>query len=477
MRGIVATLLLALVIGCGNSGSGGGGGGGGFGVGNTPTLLNMADAAPDRVLALSLQVLDVQLHQTSAATFSVLNHPGGVTVEMTHRQALFEPLTLNATTIPQGTYDSVIITLGPAAVTFLDDAGVVQQDLAATVTSSTTTVPLPSTFGSGGTPMVVNVQFLPSSVSINTTTNKATITPAYTVAVVAAATAATQTEASGLVRQITGVLTATPASGTTAFTISSSQLANPLTINTDGSTTFTGDLANFGSMSASNIVQVQAVTVTGTPNLLAKTIDGENAGVGLTTGADLQGVITTEVVSLVSPFNVDSLIFRVQNVATTAAPPPLALGSAITVSDFTTAPTTFVIDQQDVDLTNLAGTFTPAFDRIHIRRAQDVSAIYSSAATTTAPKKLKLKLQTLAGTVGAISNGGVLNQQILVFTPPPDSVFTLLTGQATLTVVQQPSTVSLGTTVAPGNPLHVRGLLFFDTVSGGYFLVADQFTP
>jgi hypothetical protein len=474
-RGVIAAVLLTLVIGCGfPGGNGGGGGGGGGGAVPTPTLLNLADAAPDRVLALSLTITEIKFHQTSGASVSALNSAGGLTVEMTHRQALFEPINLTTTTILPGTYDSAVITLASAAVTFVDNAGVVQQDLSPTITGATTTVSLPANFVNSGptTPIVLNVQFLPSSVSINLTTNKATITPAYTVAAVLAATpTTTQNEATGLVRQITGTLTATPAAGATTFTISSSQLANPLTINTDGSTALSGDVSNFPSLVAGNIVEVQAVTVTSTPNLLAKTIDGENAGVGMTTGADLQGAITTEVVNLLAPFNVDSFAFRVQNAASTSAAPPL--GSAITVSDFS-APTTFVIDQQDVDLTNLP--FTAAFDRVHIRRVQDISAIYASAAATTAPKKLKLKLQTMAGTVGVISNGSVINQQLIVFTPPADSIFTLLTGQTTLTVIQQPSTVAAAA-ATPGNPLHVRGLLFFDTVSGKYFLVADQFTP
>ena len=482
---IIVPLLLTLVTGCGFLGGaiGTGSGGGGFATANG--LLNLADAAPDRVLALSFHISDVKVHQTSGASVSMLNNPAGLTVEMTHRQALFEPINLSQT-LAQGTYDSVTITFTTAAVTFLDDAGVVQQDAAATVTTNTTTVILPATVLLTNTvPMVLNLQFQPSSVTINLLTNKATITPTFTATAVLAPSGA-QTEANGLVRQITGVVTATPPAGATKFTISSSQLANPLTIDTDASTIYStsppGDIANFGSLVAGNIVQVQAVTVpgisglaVGLPNLLAKLIDGENAGVGLTTGADLQGVVTSESVDVLTPFNVDAFIFRVQNVASTAAPP--TLGGPITVNDFS-APTVFLIDQQDVDLTNIPpALFTPLFDRVHLRRAQEISAIYAVAGTTTAPKKIKLKLQTMPGTVVSIINGGVIGQSLIVFQPPADSIFTLLTGQTTLTVIQQPSTVVLGTVPAPGNPMHARGLLFFDTVSGTYFLVADQLTP
>lgn len=72
-----------------------------------------------------------------------------------------------------------------------------------------------------------------------------------------------------------------------------------------------------------------------------------------------------------------------------------------------------------------------------------------------------------------------MGQNTFLFAPPADSAFVLLTGQTSLTVVWQPTptTITAAATPTPGNPLHVRGLLFFDTASGTYFLIADQFTP
>jgi len=480
----LSAALLALLAGCADSGpfrgdGGGGGGGGGAPPGSVtaPTLVNLQDAAPARVLALQLKINDIQLRQTTSAAISVLEAAGGVTVETTYRQGLPQPIKLNPNQIPPGTYDAVVITLATTghAVTFVDDLGIVRQDAAPTITPTTVTVPLaPTLVVSTSTPLVANVNFLPSSVAINTTTNRATLTPTFTATLAFAGTPASgQTETTGLVRGFTGVVVSTPLAGATAFQLSSSQLADPITIGTNTSTAYSGDISAFGGIVGGNILQVTAQFE---PNglLLARSIDGENAGVGRTTGGDFRGVITAAPHSLIAPFNADSMSFRVQNVS--AAAGAVAIGSAVTV-DFTAIPApAFAIDQQGVDLaTSLP--FTPTFDRVHINVGQEISSIYDAGATT-APRKIKLRLQSLGGIVGVISDGSTPAQKIIQFTLPADSFLLLLTGETQITVVQQPSTTSVGgATPVAGQPLHVRGLLFWDDASGDYFLVADQFSP
>ena len=487
LRSLLGAAILALILGgcsggpcttSGNDCAGSGGGGGGGGTVFAPTLVNLADAAPDRVLALSLKLNNVTLNSNTGAQQSLLQSTP-VTVEMTHRAALYSPINMPLREVAVGTYTDLTVTLATtASVTFVDDTGTVRQDLAPTVTSTSVNVALPSQLNvTTPSPLVVNLTFAPSSVSIDTVTNRATIAPSFTVSVTPAAASGSQAETTGLIRMLTGVVTATPGAGTTTFTLNSSQLAKPITFNTDGTTTFaTGsDISGFSGIFASNILQVQAQTQSNGTEL-AKIIDGENAGSGLTTGGDLQGVVRTVTLAVPPapgpPFNVLSFGLRVQDAATTAAAP--AIGSEVTITDFT-APTVFLVDQQDVDLSNLS--FTPLFDQQHIRPPQEVSAIYSAVASTTAPKKLKLRLQTLDGTVGAISNGTVANQFIIPFTPPADSIFVLLTGQTTLTVIRQPSSDTGLATPTAGLSIHARGLLFWDDVSGQYFLVADQFTP
>jgi hypothetical protein len=231
------------------------------------------------------------------------------------------------------------------------------------------------------------------------------------------------------------------------------------------------DISSFSGIVAGNVLQVQSqMQPSGTP--LVTILDGENAGSGLTAGGDLQGIVDTTTVSPALPHDVTSFGLRIQDAASTAAPP--AIGTEITINDFTT-PTVFLIDQQDVDLTNLP--FTATFDQVHIREPQEVSAIYSTVAITNKPKKLKLRLQTFFGTCGAASAGTVLNQTLIPLNVPADSLFFLLTGQASITVVRQPSTDTTQALPNPGVNVHARGLLFWDDVSGKYFLIADKFTP
>ena len=471
--GLAFLVMTALLLGCSLGSGGTGSGGGGRSGAASATLVNFGDAAPDRVLALKLTVQDILINQSGGASSTVLNAAGAYSLETTHRAALLQPVNINTDTLTTGTFSGVTIHLAtPASVTFVDDLGVVRQDNAAVVNSTTVTVNFASsvTVTDTSTPMVLNLVLSPSSIAINTGTNTATITPTFTATLAPADPAGTQKDTTGMTRMLLGVVTAT--SGT-QVTLSSSQLARNLTFNTNGSTAFTAgsDVSSFAGIVTGNVVQVQSqMQPTGIP--LITNLDGENAGAGLTTGGDLQGIVDTATVGGLSPFNVTSFGLRIQDAASTAAPP--TIGTEITINDFTT-PTVFLVDQQDVDLTNLS--FTPTFDQVHIRPPQEVSAIYSNVAATAKPKKLKLRLQTLFGTAGAVTGGAVLNQTIIPFTPPADSMFVLLTGQTTLTVVAQPSSDTTQLVPASGLPMHVRGLLFFDDVSGKYFLIADHFEP
>jgi hypothetical protein len=78
---------------------------------------------------------------------------------------------------------------------------------------------------------------------------------------------------------------------------------------------------------------------------------------------------------------------------------------------------------------------------------------------------VSLALQTLSG-VPTTQND---NQFRLIL--PLDSAFHLLTGASSLDFIVQPNTELQGvSSIVPGTPLRVRGLLFFDAPSGGYKL-------
>lgn len=477
-----STFLLSLLAGCGGVAPGSSPGPGPGPVPGTvkaPTLVNLQDAAPDRVLALKLKINDIQAHQTTGANLSVLGAAGGVTVETIYRQALPQPVSLTLDKVAPGTYDSIIITFAStgASVTFVDDLGIIRQDASPLFTSTSVTATLPANFTVGSNPpVVVNLTFLPSSIAINTTTNAATITPTMNATMALAGSPASQTEASGLIRGFTGVVSGAP--GASSFQLSSSQLANPVTINTNSSTTFSGDISAFATIVDKNILQVTAQFQTdGT--LLARSIDGENAGVGLTTGGDFRGILTAVPHNLLAPFEATGFDLRVQNVS--AAAGGVTAGANQTVVFALPLPA-YEVDQQDVDLATTilrpdTSTFTPAFDDVHLQPGQEISLIY--ATVPSAAKKLKLRLQTFNGQVGAISSGSVAGQTVFPLTLPADHWFVLLTGQNTITVIRQPSTVATATPVS-GNAIHARGLLFWDSVpgpGGTYYLIADLFTP
>ena len=77
----------------------------------------------------------------------------------------------------------------------------------------------------------------------------------------------------------------------------------------------------------------------------------------------------------------------------------------------------------------------------------------------------------MRGTVANYSRSG--QQASFTLTLPTDSAFAKLTGAAAVTVYQQPSTqLRALSTVANGNSVVVRGLLFVD--NGIFRLVADR---
>lgn len=480
--------LLAFVTwtaGCSGGGFTGGGPGPTPGSVTGPTLVNLGDAAPDRVLAMTFKVTAIQLVQSGGGTINALQ--GTTTVEFSHLAAGFAPVNLTTANTVAASYTGVNITLSNPVVTFVDDAGAIQQDNAPTLVGGGTyalTFASPVTLN-GTVPSVLDLDLAPSSIAIDTVTNKATITPAFTATLAQPAALASQTDATGEVVNVVGTVAAAPVSGSNKFTIQFSQATQPMTINVDSATMYFGQVAGFGDLNAGNVVEIQANTQLADGSLLAGGILGLDAGAGHTTGADIQGVVTGVTYNLVPiPPVVTAASVRVQNPNGNGTLP--SAGSNLGLTDFSLPPA-FTIDQQDVDLSNI-GASEGVFDISHLQPPQEVSVVYSNSGTLTKPSGIRLRLQTLAGTVLATSNGSVIGQTIIDFTPPADSIFNLLTCttggtttvatpgcQTHIRVIQQPSTDTSQATPSAGNPIRVRGLLFWDSVNLRYVMVADRF--
>jgi hypothetical protein len=451
-----------------------------------PTLVNLGDAASDRVLAMTFKVTAIQLVQNGGGTVNGLS--GTATVEFSHLAAGFAPVNLTTANTVGATYTGVNISLSNPVVTFVDDAGAIQQDSAPTLNGGGTynlTFASPVAL-SGTVPSVLNLDLAPSSIAINTGTNKATITPTFTATLAPPDTLAAQTDATGEVVNVVGTIPTAPASGSNQFSLQFSQASNPITIHVDSSTMFFGDVAGFGDLNSGNVIEIQANSQLADGSLLAGSVIGLDAGAGHTTGADIQGVVTAVAYNIVPvPPLVTAASVRVQNPNGNGTLP--SAGSNLALSDFSLPPV-FTIDAQDVDLSNLAAS-EGVFDLSHLQPPQEVSVLYSNSGVLTKPSGMRLRLQTLAGTVQASSNGIVANQKIIDFTPPADSIFNLLTCttgapdashpgcQTHIRVIQQPSTDITQATPTPGQPIRARGLLFWDSVNLRYVLVADRFVP
>jgi hypothetical protein len=93
---------------------------------------------------------------------------------------------------------------------------------------------------------------------------------------------------------------------------------------------------------------------------------------------------------------------------------------------------------------------------------------------STTASQIRLEQQGVHGLVSALAASGA--QAAFTLTLPTDSAFATLTGVNTIQIYQQAGTQLHGiSTLANGNDVQVRGLLFND--SGIYRLVSTWITP
>jgi len=300
----------------------------------------------------------------------------------------------------------------------------------------------------------VNLDFnLASSVSMDASGN-ITFTPTIvaTVAMVPSNTGDEDEAENGEVEDIVGAVSAI--SGT-SFTIMVGQQS--LTFATNSSTRFDG-ISSFSALTKGMIVQVRAVTQSdGT--LLATKVEAEDQDENENENeTEAQGLVVSTSGSPVTQF---AMLVRDHSGLTTMTP----LGNTLTVN--VASGTQFKIDTDSIDLTNLS--FTPTFDATSFTKGQNVETEGTVSGTTLTATKVRLKEQSLTGTVSGFTQNG--NAARFTLTVPTNSVFAMLAGQNTVTVFQQPSTRTR-ITVANGATVVVRGLVF--STSGKYNMVAGR---
>jgi hypothetical protein len=417
--------------------------------GTSSVVVGFGDAPADSIVSFELTITSITLTSSTGSTVTVLSSPAKI--EVSHRSGTFEPLVLK--NIPQGTYTSATVSFSDPEITIIDPITHLPKELITTATTSTATVQFSPSITVGATPVVLNFDLNAAS-SVTISGNTATVTPVFTVNnAPAAANNDDQDVDNGEIEDVTGTVTAV--SGTT-FTITRGVGSTTLTFDTNSSTQFR-DIAGFSAIVPNLVVQVEGVTrPDGT--LLATRVEGqENEAI------ETEGLVTQVTGSPATSFK-----FIPHQVATMMGTSP-TMGHETTVN--ISAGTTFRIDNDRVDTGGLP--FTPTFNASTLSKAQAVEVEVQTPATDNlTAQRVKLKPQTVGGAVSALSGSG--SSSTFTLTVAADSAFASLTGQTTITVFRQGNTRVHNVTLANGNNVRVRGLLFND--GGVYKLVAGRVT-
>lgn len=451
LQRLAALVVLALLAGCGG-GSGGSGGGGSRGIGNLAGLLNVGDAASDRVVGFALTVNQVQAQQSSGATINLL--PAPLTIELMHNNADVTPVALT-TTFSEGAYSAVNVTLGGAQLTIVDATGNLLQRTA-TLTTTSVSIPVSITVATGSA-AVVNVEMdLRNSVAIDAS-NNVTVTPTFAVQLNPAAAAGAQIPETGAIVDLPASVVSVAAPN---FTVFVPQAAQQFTFVTGSGTTLNG-IGSVGALAAGNIVTVDSEL---------QTNGALNAGRVDAINLNADPLAVQGVVNLVTGAPATSFTMVVQDA--TAKSATVKPAPNLTTFNVTVGTATFEVDSDEVDLSGLS--FTPVFDASTISRLQRVLVSSDTAsATAVTAARIRLERQSVTGQITNIVSNST--QAVFDITPGADSAYTLLTGQSTLRVVKQGTTeLRNGVSVTIGSVVRARGLMFNN--GGSFVLVADRLT-
>ncbi len=417
----------------------------------TAVQVNMGDAPADWMLAFSMNISSMSLIGSNGAATVVSS---STPMEMLHLMGTMQPLAM--VSAPQGTYTGASITIGSAAVMYMDPTtkAPVQQTIPGPIT---TTVNFSSPITVGSTPMAMGFDLdLANSVTLGSG-GSLSMNPVFHVTTGMQGSGSPLDPSSGGIQQMMGTVSGVSGS---SFTMTSMQAAQTFTFATNSSTTFDG--ASMSMMSSGMLVVVDA-TLQSDGSLMATKVQSM-----MNTGGVMGGGIVTAVTGQPAT----ALTMVMQNGAGTGMMSSyFAAGATASMS----GSTTYAIDEDNVEMSGLP--FTPVFDASHIYAGQSVMPISSGGMTvggmgggmmggspmagTITASEVELQPQGVSGTSASAISGGVSSS--FTMTLPSDSAFTTLTGATSVTVFQQPQTTVSGTSpIAGGASVHVFGLLFYD---------------
>ena len=442
-------------------------GGGGTGVSRTgtptpSTQIRFGDSAADSVIAFELTVASPILLQPSGGGAKVPVTVGSNRLELSHTAAKFEPL--GVVTVPTGSYSSADITILNPELTFLSSFG-----LPFTIpgtTSQTVTVNFNPALVVNSAPVMLIIDFNLANALI--TDNAGSIVgvnfaaSSLSVSAGAVAPEASQEDDTGEIEALSGVISSVNGAN---FVLNAGQSGAQLTFTTDGTTMFTDGLTNLLS-SVNQVVKVEGVTRSdGT--LFAKEIEGIEGQ----NGAEIEGVITQATPQTSFTLVVqDGIGSGMDNTK---------VGATFTTDVSGLNASKYVIDDRGMDFSGLTvpGASFP-FDATTLNGSQrvevDITTAVPAAPGNVVADKVRLEQQSVGGTVAnfVAGTGGNATFDLNL---PADSYVTTITGETVVHVFQQAGTDNRFGTIANGDILRVRGLLFWTGTT--FNMIARRITP
>ncbi len=438
--GVVVLAILAFG-GCG-SGNGGGGIVDRSG-GSSAVLVNMADAPADRFDHFDITFDSVTLTSTSGSTVELVTAP--TRVEFIHRAGRPSPVWIGD--VPSGTYSSLKLSLKAIAASYISDNGTGTAGPVINISNSRITVPLSPQLQTGSSALVLNIDVdLGASLqSFTPSTNTGTFNPVIKASVSTVGSQGSQSESNGLITEFLGSVSSVTSDG---FTLHSEQTMADLRF-TAGSSTELSGISSLSQLAKGKLLLVNGEmgsTKAAATKIRVLAPNGGYAGAGLMT-YNLGGIVGQEVESSgMAPCMVCAYFMNADNNTR------FEIENSISTSGLSFA------------------VFSSAAD---YRMGQRLMFAADSATSSNIfPSLIQLRDQSFTGTVsGAATNSGT--DVLFLLQLPADSYLRLLMGTSTLSVVQRSGT-QMRTTLAPGAALRVQGLLFFDTATGEYKLVASR---
>jgi hypothetical protein len=456
-RAQIAVVLAALALSAGCGGYSSSNNPMNYPATTTPTgqtahaTVNIGDSPSDRVVAFELTINSIVLTASNNTTVSVLTQPRRI--ELAHLSGTSEPLAL--LNIPEGTYTSAAIAVSaPDAVVITDSGNAVETNNA--TMSTTVTVNFSPALTVGAAPVVLTIDGnVANSLTINATTGAVTFNPTFTIVskgLPVAGQEGDEDDDDGEIENIVGSVTAIQG---TSFTIQVGQTGMSLTFATNANTRFE-DVSSIAGLPMGAMVRVEGNT--------------QQDGSLVATEVELLSNMAAEAegfVSVTTGNPVSSFTLVLQDGAGTGIN-TLALGGNLTVS--VNSSTGFKVDAGELDLSGLT---LPAFSAATLSKGQrvEIDTSVPLAGATVAANAVKLEQEALVGTVSGLSGSQ------FTLTVADDSAFKILTGMNTISVIGAKNLQMSGSVgLANGNRVRVRGLLFFNSSSGGYQLIAGRVT-